>query len=73
MPPARRPRSRQTASRPRPLPDVPDPRQPRSCTFCGSPRAWFGYGPPLTPKMTWVCREHRAVVDPESVLPEWLR
>jgi hypothetical protein len=32
----------------------------RRCVFCGSVRAHFGYGPPLTPTPFWVCRTHRA-------------
>jgi hypothetical protein len=36
--------------------------------------AYFGYGPPLTPKTVWACREHRTRVDEELTgVPEWLR
>jgi hypothetical protein len=42
------------------------------CITCGSDRACFGFGPPLIPKLIWVCRAHRADVDP-ACLPEWLR
>jgi hypothetical protein len=73
--PARGPRrASRTAPRPRPLPEAPDPLAPRSCASCGSPLAWFGFGPPLTPKFIWACREHRAQVDEQITgMPEWLR
>jgi hypothetical protein len=31
----------------------------RRCAFCGSPRAWFGYGPPLVRTPFWTCGDHR--------------
>jgi hypothetical protein len=46
----------------------------RSCLVCGSPRAYFGFGPPLVPKLVWACLAHRANIDPvSSELPPCLR
>jgi Competence protein CoiA-like family len=39
----------------------------RSCVVCGSLRAWFGFGPPLTRTEVWACREHRQDVDDHLV------
>ena len=48
----------------RQVPKDPDPRAPRSCLVCGSPRAWFGYGPPGWPNPFYVCAQHR--LDPTT-------
>jgi hypothetical protein len=51
---------------------LPAPRTP-SCAICGSPRAHFGYGPPLVATPVHACFAHRAEVDPAESLPDWLR
>jgi hypothetical protein len=35
----------------------------RPCAFCGSDRAWFGYGPPLLREAIWACRDHRGLAE----------
>jgi hypothetical protein len=81
MPPARRPRSRRKPAKPGPLlaglgslQAAVAPPQARRCLVCGSDRAHWGFGPPLTPKLVFACREHRVQVDEELTgVPDWLR
>ena len=43
------------------------------CAICGADWSHFLYGPPLVPTWTRACAAHKAQVDPDSQLPEWLR
>jgi hypothetical protein len=43
------------------------------CAICGADWSHFLYGPPLVPTWTRVCAAHKAEVDPDNQLPDWLR